>query len=244
MKFGKEVMLVLVCASLIASLFITAQSVQATIDVYPGSGTPIQNAIDTAPYGATIYVHAGTYNEQIHLWWNVTIIGDGAATTIIDGTGLVGGTPVVTLDCPGDLSFSGFTITGAPPDGAGESFGMVAKQLHWPSYPAGITYTISDCKFVGTNTPANSGEFQFYETGGQEAIVFTRNEITEYSGNAIVSEIHTGPTEISYNSFDAPLVNDALNPADTIYFMTYGGNNVRAREVSAIATPSARSIQN
>jgi hypothetical protein len=224
MNSKKEIVIVLICASLVASSIITTQTVRATIDVYPGPGTPIQDAINTAPYDATIYVHAGTYNEQIHLWWNVTIIGDGVATTIIDGTGLAGGTPVVTLDCPGDLSFSGFTITGAPPDGDGESFGMVAEQSHWPSYPTGITYTISDCKFVGTNTPANNGEFQFYASGGEEAIVFTRNLITQYSGNAIVSEIHTGPTEISYSSFDAPLCN--VNPADTIFFMTYGGNDV------------------
>jgi hypothetical protein len=116
--------------------------------------------------------------------------------------------------------FSGFTITGAPPAG-GNSYGMVAKQT--VPTPA-VTYTISDCKFVGTNTAANNGEFQFYAEGGPEAVVFTRNVITQYSGNGILSEVHTGPLEISYNTIDAPLCN--VNPADTMFFMTYGGTNV------------------
>jgi len=45
--------------------------------VYPGAGTPIQDAIDGAG-GDTIYVHAGTYVENVDVWKRVTLIGDGA----------------------------------------------------------------------------------------------------------------------------------------------------------------------
>ena len=49
-------------------------------DVYPGVGTPIQDAIDDAGEGDTIYVHAGTYVKNVDVWKRVTLIGDGAGT--------------------------------------------------------------------------------------------------------------------------------------------------------------------
>ena len=47
-------------------------------DVYPGAGTPIQTAIDGAGEGDTIYVHAGTYVENLDVRKRLTLIGDGA----------------------------------------------------------------------------------------------------------------------------------------------------------------------
>jgi len=44
-------------------------------DVYPGAGTPIQDAIDGAGEGDTIYVHAGTYVENVGVWKRLTIEG-------------------------------------------------------------------------------------------------------------------------------------------------------------------------
>ena len=42
-------------------------------DVYPGDS--IQDAIDGAGEGDTIYVHAGTYVENVDVWRRVTRIG-------------------------------------------------------------------------------------------------------------------------------------------------------------------------
>jgi hypothetical protein len=222
MKSNRKVILMLFIALFITSTFAMTRSVHAaTIDVYPGAGTPLQTAINGAGIGDTIHAHAGIYKEVITISKKLIVLGDGAATTTITGAGLAG--PVVTIDssiATRDVSFVGFTITGAPVDGNGESFGMLAKQTV-PT--AGVTYTISNCTFVGTNNPASSGEFQFYASGGQEAVVFTGNVITKYSGNAILVEVHTGPTEISYNNIDAPLCNVVGKEADVIFFMTYGG---------------------
>ena len=44
--------------------------------VYPGAGTPIQTAIGGAGVGDTIYVHAGTYVENVDVWKRLTMIGD------------------------------------------------------------------------------------------------------------------------------------------------------------------------
>jgi hypothetical protein len=46
-------------------------------DMYPGAGTPIQDAIDGTE-SDTIYMHAGTYVENVNVWKRVTLIGDGA----------------------------------------------------------------------------------------------------------------------------------------------------------------------
>ncbi|PXF60538.1 MAG: hypothetical protein C4B59_09130 [Candidatus Methanogaster sp.] len=49
-------------------------------DVYPGAGTAIQTAIDSAGVGDMIYVHVGTYVENVDVWKRVTLIGDGVGT--------------------------------------------------------------------------------------------------------------------------------------------------------------------
>ena len=46
--------------------------------VVHGAGTPIQDATCGAGEGGTIYVHAGTYVENVNVWKRVTLIGDGA----------------------------------------------------------------------------------------------------------------------------------------------------------------------
>ncbi|MEM2122284.1 MAG: DUF1565 domain-containing protein [Candidatus Bathyarchaeia archaeon] len=189
----------------------------------------IQKGVDSVATGGTVHVAAGKYNEVITINKGLTMIGASADATIISGALKSG--PVVTMDATANVKFSGFTITDATKDAKGESFGMLAKQT---APTSGVTYEISYCKFVGTNNSTTSGEFQFYASGGMEAIVFTHNTVTQYSGNAIVCEVHTGPTEISYNTFDAGI--STFEPADIIFFMTYGGKDVTSLQKVAYNT--------
>ena len=76
--------LLLVAAALVAVLAAGVVSgACAEWDVYPGAGTPIQDAIDGAGAGDTIYVHAGTYAENVDVWKRVTLIGDGADVVMV-----------------------------------------------------------------------------------------------------------------------------------------------------------------
>jgi pectin methylesterase-like acyl-CoA thioesterase len=51
----------------------------------PGNYTAIQDAIDDATEGDTVYVFSGTYKENIELDKRLSLIGEDKTTTIIDG---------------------------------------------------------------------------------------------------------------------------------------------------------------
>jgi hypothetical protein len=53
----------------------TGAAAGAALHVYPGAGTPIQDALDGAGAGDAIYVHAGTYVENVEVWKRLTIEG-------------------------------------------------------------------------------------------------------------------------------------------------------------------------
>lgn len=75
------------------------------------SSTPIQDALDDSRSdGKTIYVEAGTYNENIVIRKTVSLVGAGAATTFLNGVS--GSSSVVTILTNGSsVLLSGFTIT-------------------------------------------------------------------------------------------------------------------------------------
>jgi len=75
----------------------------------PGNYTKIQNAIDNASTGDTIYVYQGTYNEALIIdTWSLTIIGENRDTTIIE-TNTSEDTIIIKKS---DISIRGFTIIG------------------------------------------------------------------------------------------------------------------------------------
>ena len=70
--------LLLAAAALVAVLAAAGVGAGAELHVYPGAGTPIQDAIDGAGAGDTIYVHEGTYVENVDVWKRVTLAGTDA----------------------------------------------------------------------------------------------------------------------------------------------------------------------
>jgi len=77
----------------------------------PGNYTSIQEAIDNASDGDTVYVYNGTYYEyKIGIWHSINLIGENKYTTIIDGR--KGGLDVLRVFVDW-INISGFTIRNA-----------------------------------------------------------------------------------------------------------------------------------
>jgi nitrous oxidase accessory protein len=91
--------------SLVLITMSTPNASAATWDVYPGPGTPLQDAIDDASAGDTILVHAGLYQEIIQVGKTLTIIGDSKTNTTIDGQGI---DTVITISASW-VNVTGFT---------------------------------------------------------------------------------------------------------------------------------------
>ncbi|MBY0278353.1 hypothetical protein K2Z84_23740 [Candidatus Binatia bacterium] len=164
------------------------------------------NAANTAAVdGDTIFVCPGTYVEiQINITKAITLQGSGAASTIIDGGGGTGLTNAGTLRIrtnTGNVKVDGFTIQGAAAQGAsatGLRFAISSKSS------APVTYTITNNVIKGNNNPAWGSDYGVYTDGPSalETFIFQYNTITQTGSNPILIERHTGPTDVSYNTFD------------------------------------------
>lgn len=76
----------------------------------PGNYTTIQEAINNASSGDTIFVYNGTYNENLDTKLKkISLIGENSETTFI--TGPASDTPVVKISIS-NVNISGFTMTG------------------------------------------------------------------------------------------------------------------------------------
>ncbi len=102
--------LLLVAAALVVVLAAAGVGAGAEWDVYPGAGTPIQTAIDGAGEGDTIYVHAGTYVENVNVYKQLTLEGDGADVVTVRAESRNDHVFEVTADY---VNISGFNATGA-----------------------------------------------------------------------------------------------------------------------------------
>ena len=106
------------------ALIILPLNVMATIHYVGGTGpgnySKIQLAIDASSPGDTVYVYNGTYNEDVSIAKQLTLIGENANTTTIHGSGTAD-TVLVTSD--------GVSITGFTAENSGSSFGEAGIRL-------------------------------------------------------------------------------------------------------------------
>ncbi|MFO7990740.1 MAG: NosD domain-containing protein [Thermoplasmata archaeon] len=85
-----------------------ARPVEDEIKATVQPGDSIQDAIDNATAGDTIYVWNGTYNEKLIINKTISLVGNHSASTIIQGNGTG---DVVYVDSVNWFNMTGFTIT-------------------------------------------------------------------------------------------------------------------------------------
>lgn len=165
--------------------------------------TTIQAAITAAVDTDTVRVCPGTYAEaQIVINKALTVQSvDGAATTIIDGTGGTGlaiaGT-VRIVATTGDVLFDGFTVQNAKAGPSNVKFNVRVGST------APVTITVSNNVLVGLDNPADTSDYGLYGAGpnANDTLVFQYNTLRNHSANPILLERHKGPTDVSFNTFD------------------------------------------
>ena len=72
----------------------------------PGNYTRIQDAIDNASNGDTVFVYTGIYYEHVRVKKAIKLIGENRDTTVIDANG--SSRPVYLI--VGDVTVTGFTL--------------------------------------------------------------------------------------------------------------------------------------
>ena len=91
----------------------------------PGNYTTIQEAIDDSDPGDIVYVHNGTYYENLEVYKTLSLVGEDRNTTIVNGGGS-GDVVLITADW---VNITGFTMTnsGEPGGNAGIELDSVEK---------------------------------------------------------------------------------------------------------------------
>ena len=89
------------------TLFKTGTASGETLHVGTGQTySKIQDAINAASFGDTVYVKSGTYYEHLTVNKNISLVGESPASTIIDG----GGVGTVVYVIAGYVTVANFTI--------------------------------------------------------------------------------------------------------------------------------------
>jgi parallel beta-helix repeat protein len=106
--------------------------------------TRIQDAIDNASDGDTIYVYSGTYFEDVKINTSIVLQGEDKESTIIHGGGFGSGDAVVYISAD-NVEITGFSIRNSCPYWPGSGIGLYRNEQCIV-----IDNIVSDC-FLGIN---------------------------------------------------------------------------------------------
>jgi len=138
-KTGSAITLAQLISVIILASAFTIHSAKAETITVPDDYPTIQAAIDAASSGDTIFVRAGVYAENLVVNKKISLIGEDAPTTIIDGSR----TGSVVNITSSDVQVTGFTIRNSGPQG-------------WVNAAIRLEGA-SNCSIYGNNITTNTG---------------------------------------------------------------------------------------
>jgi len=146
----------------------------------PGNYTTIQEAIDAADPGDTVYVYNGTYYENLEVYKTLSLIGEDRNTTIVDGGGS-GDVVLVTADW---VNITRFTVTSSGSDGNGAGIGLNSAENCYIANNSvsnngyGITLFLSINNIIANNT-ISSNDRNGISLFASESITISNNVMVE-----------------------------------------------------------------
>ena len=151
----------------------------STTTYYVYSGESIQQAINTAKSGDTIYVHAGTYHEHIVLSSGVNLIGEDKSTVIINGSYQACSNVIVAS---GNNRIENITISGGGP---------------YSGYPSSAIRVEGDNVSIRNNSIVDNQDYAVYIWSGNNILV----EKNFFKNDNLGVQLPNSGTTIQYNTF-------------------------------------------
>ncbi|MEZ6192667.1 MAG: hypothetical protein R3C45_15440 [Phycisphaerales bacterium] len=206
----------------------------------------IQEAINAADNGATIYVLEGTYNEALSINKSVDLIGDagdalegeGASAPVLDGTSLFGVFGATITGGSSDVLIEGFTFANWFTGGVSVEDGHVT-----------LSHSSIDGALVGVSVDGGSADVQasVLTNAGIFGIEVVSGGSTVVAGSQITNantagvSVSTGSANITQSILTGNgtgLLVGATGSA-TVFGSSLGGNTIRAISNSAAAAVNA-----
>jgi len=185
-KAVSGIMLVLLTIGML-SLAFNIQPVKAepTTIIVPDDYPTIQEAINAAKEGDTIFVEAGTYYEHVVVSKTVSLVGENKSTTVVDGNWR-GTTVTITAN---NVSVSGFTIQHGHLYGIHLVYSVastIIDNVIIQNDVAGITFSYSNSNRIEDNIVASPGYSYLDHSYGNVIANNTINLSLWYSDNNMI----------------------------------------------------------
>ena len=180
----------LVISSLVLALRMPFASATPSTIIVPDDYPKIQEAIDHANVGDTVFVKAGVYNENLTVDRAIQLQGENEATTIIDVSGRVNVSAIfVQAD---NVTVCGFTIQGPNPFEAG--YEGISVQGDWNNISRNsfrnlaYSLTLHEAAYnrIEYNTMGSSGHAVYLHEADHN--MMTGNIITSSSGSIYLNQ--------------------------------------------------------
>jgi hypothetical protein len=186
--------------------------------------------VDAVSSGGTVHVAAGTYNvTKLHITKPLTLLGAGAATTVIDGGQAVlaasdYGTIYVDGVSGGGVTIKGFTLknAGAPSDDPEPMLVVVAGNA------ADAPIDVEDNHFIGVG--GDTFDIGFWQYSGDGKVTFKNNELNGMWQGMLLERPRGGASVTGNNFHDlvTAFSDPTLYEPEGVFAFSYSGDNISA----------------